>query len=183
MCRVIVCLLLAAAPVRAAELINVEFDRLDDRYVFESVAWFAADVEALYAVFLDYDLSTQFSSAIVEARNEPPDDDGRPGYYVRNEGCVLFFCKSFERHGFVEPDPYREIRAFADADASDFHFSNERWAFTVERGGTTIRYRVEFEPKFWVPPVIGPWIIGRTLRSHGGRAIDRIEAIAQAYSP
>jgi hypothetical protein len=181
--RLLSCLLLAAAPAHAAELISVEFDRRGDHYVFESEAWFDTDVESLYAVFLDYDLSTRFSSAIVEARNEPPGDDGRPRFYVRNEGCVLFFCKSFERYGWIEAAPGREIRASADAELSDFHFSDETWTFAAGDDGTTVHYRVEFQPKFWVPPVIGPWVIGRTLRAHGGRAINRIEAIAQEYTP
>ena len=35
-------------------------------------------------------------------------------------------------------------------------------------------------PDFFVPPVIGPWYLKRTLRRGGGEAIDRIERLAQA---
>ena len=40
-------------PAGAAELRSVEFERLDDRYVFVSEAWFDASVESMYAVLLD----------------------------------------------------------------------------------------------------------------------------------
>lgn len=178
-----VALFVAALPASAAELRSVEFDRLDDRYVFESEAWFDVGVEAIYGVLLDYDLSEQFSSAIVEAKNLPPDDAGRPGFYVHNRGCVMFFCKSFERTGSIEHEPYETISASVDPAKSDFRFSDETWSFREAEGGTIVHYRVEFEPKFWVPPVIGPWVIRRTLAGHGGDAIDRIEAIARDYQP
>ena len=51
-----------------------------------------------------------------------------------------------------------------------------------EDGGTRVRYQLKFEPDFWVPPAIGPYMIKRRLRSGGGRAIDRIELIAQDYA-
>jgi hypothetical protein len=41
-------------------------------------------------------------------------------------------------------------------------------------------YDFEMEPAFWVPPVIGPYFIQRTLRRGAHRAVDRIEALAIA---
>ena len=172
-------LAVAALPAGAAELLSVGFDRLEDRYVFESEALFEVGVEPLYGVFLDYDLSPRFSGAIVEARNLPPGPDGLPGFYVLNRGCVMFFCKSFERYGVVESEPPVMIRARIDPERSDFEFSDETWQFRPDGDDTIVRYRVEFEPRFWVPPVLGPWMIRRTLAARGGEAIQRIEAIAR----
>lgn len=39
------------------------------------------------------------------------------------------------------------------------------------------------EPDFWVPPLIGPWIIKRTLKVDGMDAIGRIEALALGKTP
>jgi hypothetical protein len=35
------------------------------------------------------------------------------------------------------------------------------------------------EPDFWVPPVIGPWVLKRELRAGGERALYRIERLAR----
>lgn len=172
-------LLLLAATAGAADMRSVEVDYRDGRYYMRSDAWFAADLEALYAVFLDYDLSTQFSAAIAESRNLEPGADGRRRFYIRNEGCVLFFCRSFERYGVVDHEPYEYIHASVDPEASDFRVSNESWEFQVEADGTLVSYSLEFEPDFWVPPLIGPYVILNKLRERGGQALDRIEAIAQ----
>lgn len=173
------CLLFVSLSAVAAEMRSVEVDRVEGRYVMHSEVWFAAGVEAVYAVFLDYDLSTQFSGAIVEARNIAPGEDGRPGFYVRNRGCVLFFCTSFERYGYLEHEPYTIIRASIDPETSDFHLSNESWRFRRDGAGTVVTYDLEFEPKFWVPPLIGPYVIKQKMRHRGDEAVDRIEAIAQ----
>ena len=84
------------------ELRNVDVDRKDGRYFLTSNVWFDADVESVFAVFLDNDLSENFSSFIVESRNLEPGENGQRRFYIRNEGCVWFYCKSFERTGSVE---------------------------------------------------------------------------------
>jgi len=176
-------LLLTGISAGAAEMRSIAVDRVEGVYVMESEVHFAADIKDVYAVFADYDLSTQFSGAITEARNIDPDEDSPPGFYIRNHGCVLFFCKSFERYGYVEREPFKVIRASIDPERSDFHLSNESWQFRRDGAGTVVTYNLEFRPKFWVPPVIGPYVIKRKLRNDGGNAVDRIEALAQARQP
>lgn len=176
--------LLLALPVAAssADMRSVDVDYRDGRYYLRSDAWFDADLESLYEVFLDYDLSTQFSRAIAESRNLEPATDGTRRFYIRNHGCVMFFCRSFERYGFVDHHPYEYIHATVDPETSDFLLSNESWEFEVDGDGTLVSYSLEFEPKFWVPPLIGPHVILNRLRERGGQALDRIEAIARERS-
>jgi hypothetical protein len=166
----------------AAEMRSVDVEYENKRYTMQSEAWFDAPIEQVYAVFRDWDLSTQFSSAIVESRDMEPDEQGRSQYYVQNRGCVLFFCLTFERYGHIESEPVSVLRAFADPETSDFLLCDETWTFTEENGGTAVVYDLSMRPKFWVPPGIGPFMIKRKLKKDGGDAIDRIEAIAQRMS-
>ncbi len=172
-------LLCCALPAQAADLRSVTVDKVDGKYIMSSEVWFDASVEQMYATMLDWDLSTEFSSVIVESRNLDPDDEGRPQYYIRNEACVVLFCMSFERSGVIEHKPFEYIRSEVYPEKSDFHFSNESWTFREEDDGTVVTYDLEFKPKFFVPPVVGPWAIKRKLREGGGDAIQRIEAIAR----
>jgi hypothetical protein len=174
--------LLIMDSISAAELRNIEVEHDKGRYSVNSEVWFDASVAQVFEVFRQWDLSTQFSSAIVESRDIAADEDGRPGYYVRNQGCLLFFCKSFVRQGHVELKLNEELRAVADPAISDFRMSNESWTFVAEGGGTVVIYNLLMEPDFWVPPGIGPYLIKRKFRNNGGDAIDRIEAIAQGLS-
>jgi hypothetical protein len=37
-------------------------------------------------------------------------------------------------------------------------------------------------PKFWVPPIVGPYLIKRKLRTDGIDALSRIEVVALAQA-
>jgi len=182
--RSVLCLVvvLITVPVRAAEMLSIVVDHNEGIYTMTSEVWFDASVEQVYEIFRHWDHSTKFSSAIVESRDLPADEQGRAQFYVRNKGCVLVFCTSFERQGFVESEAHVVINAYADPAVSDFSLSNERWQFESRDGGTVVVYDLEMSPKFWIPPVIGPYFIKRKFKNNGDRAIDRIELLAQGVT-
>ena len=174
-------LLALAVPGLAAEIRSLDVRYEDGYYTMRSEAWFDVGVEPMYDVFSSWGISTEFSSAIVEARDLAPDASGRPGFYTVARGCVLFFCQSLTRQGYVERDPPQRLRAVADPEQSDFEDSDETWEFEAVDGGTSVTYTLLMKPSFWVPPAIGPFVIKRTLRNKAGQALDRIESIARTY--
>jgi hypothetical protein len=175
-------LLMISGIAWSAELRDVVVEREDNHYELNSEVWFDVSPESLYDVLSNYDLFTKFTSAIVESRNVEPDEEGRPRFYSRMEGCVMFWCKSFIRNGYLLLEANSEIVAISHPDESDFTLSRERWHLVPEGEGTLMIYEFEMEPDFWVPPVIGPFFIMRALRAGAERAIDRIEALAVAES-
>jgi hypothetical protein len=172
-----------AALSFGAELRDVQVERDEDQYRLISQTWFEASPKALYDVLSDYDQFTRFTSAIAESRNVEPDDQGRQQFYSRMEGCVLIWCKSFVRNGYLLLDPLYEIIAVTDPDRSDFKLSRESWTLLAEGDGTLMIYQFEMIPDFWVPPVIGPYYIKRALRAGGNKAVNRIEALALGKTP
>jgi len=173
-------LFLQSFALRSAELQDVQVDLRNERYFLNSTVYFDVSPQALYDVMSDFDQFEKFTSAIVESRNTGPDERGRPGFYARMEGCVLLFCKSFIRNGYVLLSPIVQIVAIANPEEGDFKFSRERWQLFPDGDGTIMIYDFEMEPAFWVPPVIGPFYIQRALRGGAERAVNRIEALAQA---
>lgn len=181
--RLVILFCLGLAPAaQSAEILSIRVDSEQGVYTMTSEVWFDATLAQIYEVYRYWDYAPDFSSAIVEARDMEADESGRPQFYIRNKGCVLFFCKSFERQGYVESEHLRQVRAYANPDTSDFHFSNESWQFLSSDGGTVVTYDLEMKPKFWVPPAIGPFFIKRKLKNNGGDAVDRIEKIAQGLA-
>jgi len=176
-------LLLAATTSRSAELREISVELEDDHYYLKSEAWMDASREEIYRVLTDYDLYVQISSGFVESHNVEAESDGKPRFYTRMQGCVLLFCKSFERYGHLILRPQSDIVAIVDPEVSDFDFSRESWELISEDDGTVMIYNFEMDPGFWVPPVIGPYYIKRTLRRGGKDAVQRIEALAQGLDP
>ncbi|MBT8079479.1 MAG: SRPBCC family protein [Gammaproteobacteria bacterium] len=175
--------LLMSAPVTAADLRDVVVEREESRYKLRSETYFDADPESLYRVLTDYDHFDKISSTFVEARNIEPDEHGRPRFYTRMEGCVLLFCKSYIRTGHLVLTPVSDIVAIVDPELSNFRFARERWQFIEDGDGTLLIYTFEMEPDFWIPPVVGPFVVKRVLRRGGADAVDRIEALAQGREP
>ena len=173
-------LLLQPLVLQGAELLDVQVELRNDRYRLYSEAYLDVNREALYDLLTDFDKFEKFTSAIVESKNIEADERGRPGFYARMEGCVLLFCKSFIRNGYLLLSPIAEIVAISKPEESDFKYCRERWQLIPDGEGTLLIYDFEMEPAFWVPPVIGPFYIQRTLRRGAGRAVNRIEVLAQA---
>lgn len=164
--------------VRGAELLDVQVDKEDKRYTLYSETTFEVGHEALYELLIDYEKFEKFTSAIVESMNIEPDEQGRPRFFARMEGCALLFCKSFIRNGHLVLKPKSEIVAIANPETSDFNFSHERWRLIPRNKGTLLIYDFEMEPAFWIPPVIGPFLIQRALKRGAIRAVNRIERLA-----
>ena len=174
---------LISGTALSAELGNVTVEKEEKRYRLTSETRFDTGVADLYRVLTDYDLFTEFSSVFVESRNLRAAANGKPRYFTRMEGCMLLFCKSFVRIGELTLTPQTEIVATADPKQSDFNYSRERWLLQADGDGVLLKYEFELEPSFWVPPVIGPYVMKRVLRAGGANAVDRIEALAQGKKP
>ena len=169
----------AAGPLASATIRDVTIHESGGRYRLTSNTYLDAPREAVFRVLTDYEQFDRISSVFQESRFLPPAEDGTPLVYTRLEGCVLFFCKRVERVERLETQVPGFIRTTADPARSDFRFARSEWRLEPERYGTNVAYSLEFEPDFWVPPVIGPWIIKRRLESGGADAVARIEDLAR----
>jgi len=163
----------------AADLDSVVVDYDAGRYSLDADAYMAAPRESVFSVLTDYDRFGRISSAYKEYRFLDPAPDGTPMIYTRMEGCVLIFCKSLARTEYLYLTEPAHIRSVTVPEQSDFNHSISDWQLTPEGSGTRISYHLEMEPKFWVPPIIGPWILQRRLARGGAAAVDRIERLAQ----
>ena len=166
-----------------AELRYVEVWMKDGRYHLISESLIEARQDKLYAVLTDYEQFKDFTSAIVASNNVAPDALGRPQFYTRMQGCVLLYCHTFVRRGYLQVKPKHDITAVSDPEKSDFEFSRERWRLSAEGDNTVMIYEFEMEPRFWIPPYVGPYYIKRALKSGSISAVNRIEALARADKP
>lgn len=169
----------AAGDLCAATIRDVTMNHDGTRYRLTSSTYMDAPREAVFRVLTDYERFDRISSVYAESRFLPPDNDGTTLVYTRVEGCVLFFCKSVVRVERMETEEPAFIRTTADPARSDFRYARSEWHLEPESRGTNVVYEMELEPAFWVPPVIGPWIIKRRLLRDGVDAVARIEGLAQ----
>ncbi|HEX6997566.1 MAG TPA: SRPBCC family protein [Gammaproteobacteria bacterium] len=173
---------IAWAPrASSATIRDLDVDKHRGRYELVANAFLAASPQSIYEVLTDYEDNAfqRISSVYKESDYLEPAQDGTPIVYTRMEGCLMFYCVSMRRVERLESrEPYF-IRTVTLPERSDFTHSVSEWILEPVNGGTRMTYRLEMEPDFWVPPVIGPWYLKRTLSSGGTRAVNRIERLAR----
>jgi len=65
---------------------------------------------------------------------------------------------------------------------SDFSYGRADWQFRPAGTSTHLRFSAELEPAFWVPPLLGPWLVERSLREEAERTSAGIERLAAAVT-
>jgi len=145
---------------------------------FESVV--DAAPRQVYAVLSDYARLGELSPAIVSVRVMPA--PGGRGVRVRSvlKSCVWVFCRSVvEVQDVVEPDG-RTIVGRIVPGQGDFARGWAVWRVAALGGRTRVRYEASFVPAFWVPPLIGPWALERSLRADFDSSMPALERLANA---
>jgi hypothetical protein len=165
----------------AATIDTLDVTRHRGRYALAAEARLDATPESIYAVLTDYDDNAyaRISRVYKESRYLDPAPDGTPLIYTRMEGCVLWHCMTLERTERLETDEPTWIKSTALPEGSNFKHSTSEWELERDGDGTKMTYKLEMEPDFFVPPVVGPWYLKRTLSQGGLRAVVRIERLAR----
>ena len=91
------------------------------------------------------------------------------------EACVAFFCKKLIQVWDVKHQSDHIIVATIVPDLSNFRSGNANWVLRKESSGTRLRFTTQLEPSFWVPPLIGPWLIRYKLHKEALESIDNLE--------
>ena len=171
----------AGALAAAATIDAFEVTKEKGIYSFEAHARLDATRESIYAVITDFDDNaySRISRSYKESRYLEPAADGTPIVYTRMEGCMKRRCISFARTERLETDAPRWIKSTALPELSDFKHATSEFELEPDGDGTRMIYKLEIEPDFFVPPIIGPWYLKRTLSQGGLRALTRIERLAR----
>ena len=177
---IVAVVLMSALGAQSATLDDIHVTRKRGRYELVAQTFLSAPPKAIYTVLLEYDEDAfqRISSVYKESKYLDPAPDGRPMVYTVMEGCIMFFCKSMRRTEYLQAEEFRYIRTLTVPEESDFKYSSSEWILEPVEGGTQMNYTLIMEPDFWVPPIVGPWVIKRVLGSGGVRAISRIERMA-----
>jgi hypothetical protein len=160
---VAVLLMAAALAAAAAQIEQSEVTHEGDRYTIRFAVVLAAEANAVQRRLTDYDNLTRLSELIVESRRLSPAADAAPRVRIVLRACVLIFCKTVRRVMAVETGAQGDILTLADPTQSDFLYAREIWQVQAQGRATRLTYHAELEPSFYVPPLIGPWLIKSRL--------------------
>ena len=161
--RILVALaLLVASPALAVDKDDVRVETEDRAYRVRMAFNVPASVDQTKAVLTDFAHPSRLSSAVI-AREVLGQADGVVRVRTEFRDCVLFFCKTMMLIHDVTVSP-NEVRADVVAEGSDFRHGFLRWSINSISGADShIVFEAVMEPDFFVPPIIGGFLVRKAL--------------------
>ena len=171
------CLLLLHGAAVAGNILDSSVQHEAGVYRLSVSAVIDAPLATVYRVITDYDNLAAISPSIIASRSFATDDPRIHRVRSVIRVCILVFCKRVVQLQRVEQVDSRTIEAVMLPEGSDFRRGLARWQFTEEAGATVLVFSEELEPDFWVPPVIGPWLIESELVREVAETVEYIEQL------
>ena len=167
-----------SASASATDIQRIEATHDDDRYKLTFEVVLSAARDKVWNIMTDYDQLPRVSKVIVESRILKQDDENRHRVGVTLRACVLIFCKTMKNVVDILARPKDDIVVTGVPALSDFRYSVEHWQVSAEGANTRLHYTAEMVPDFFVPPLIGPWMVKYFLKREITATAIQVEALA-----
>jgi len=156
-------LLLLPVDSLAGDILASSVSHQGAAYTLSVTARIDAPIDTVYRSITDFDNLAAINPAIEESQllDVPRVDTRRVRSVIKV--CILMFCKRVELVQDVTLLQDYAIEAVTLPQGGDFRSGVAHWQLTASGDATEMLFTNTFEPDFWVPPVIGPWLIKRKL--------------------
>ncbi|HQU17279.1 MAG TPA: SRPBCC family protein [Gammaproteobacteria bacterium] len=179
----ILSVLLGMQAARAADVVQLGVTHEQANYRLTLVMDLTMPADRVRALITDYAHLRRLNPAILESQVL-----ARSGNITRVRtlvrGCIAFFCFTVKQVQDVEQRPDGEIVARTIPALSDFRYGLAHWRVVPDgRQASRLYFDVDVVPSFWVPPLIGPWIIRYKMRQEALQTaanLERMEGTAHA---
>ena len=169
--------LVLSAAVSAGEIQQASVEHKDGIYILELEVVVASQFAPVQAIVRDYDNLEQISDVLIETSLLSDVDAEIKRRRLVTRTCILFFCFTAT---LVEDVREKDNSIFTEIipELSDYKFGKTEWqVIPVDDGHSRIKLYCELEPSFWIPPLIGPYLMKQKMMSEAKKTIDRIEEL------
>jgi hypothetical protein len=175
----LLCIGLWTAVAGASEVRKSDVYHQGARYSVHVESTIDAPVASVRAVITDYDHLDRVHHSVLKSKRLGRNADGDRLVRLLMQPCMLFFCFDTVQVTAFRTLPNGDLRAVIDKTHSDFSYGLMTWQFHSPTPETTgIVFHGEIEPSFWLPPIIGPWLLESTLLTTATDIVDNLELLA-----
>ncbi|MGH8319837.1 MAG: SRPBCC family protein [Steroidobacteraceae bacterium] len=174
-----------AIQAHAAQVLDVQVTRDGSRFLINMRIAIDASPPEVFRALQDYSAMTRYNPDLRAVRVESTGVPGRVRLFTTVHACVLVFCKTMHQEQIMTALPGAHggvLEAELLARGGAFKAGGGRWtvrACPADRSVTCLDAQIELVPAFWVPPVIGPWVIRRMMAEEARRTSAGIEQVAR----
>jgi len=147
----------------AGEILDSSVVHDEAAYRLSITARVEAPLAVVYQSITDFSNLAAINPSIEESEVLESQGAGRQRVRSVVRVCILVFCKRVVQVQDIILVDSRTVVAIMVPGAGDFRAGLARWELTAVGTATDLHFTEIFEPDFWVPPVIGPWLIEKKL--------------------
>ncbi len=174
-----VLLLMSFSNLFAGQVQHLTTDVADGIYTLDIHATIDAKISKIWPIIDDFTLLPLINDAILAATLVPSSDPKMRRVQLKSHVCVWYFCKRLDQvQDIIYTDKY-EVLAIIIPALSDFNAGWAKWKLTPgsSPNSSNLNLKIVLMPDFWVPPIIGPYLIKLKLRSEGLDTIEGLERL------
>lgn len=167
--------------VRAGEIQQTTVDFVHAGYTVEFDGQISAVPSEVYRLVTDHNHLYLLNDDVLESTLLTPPDAPVKKRRVVLHVCILVFCRDMKFVESLQENGKDELIATVVPSESDFRSGRTVWQI-IPAGidQSRLQLRSTFRPAFWVPPVIGPWLIRMKMEEELSVMITQLEHYAGA---
>lgn len=164
-------LLMLLAPAQAAE-ISVNARRSGGALEVEASAEFAGTLARTWQVLTDYGRFAQFVPTLELSRVISRSGNGA---VVEQKGAARLLFLSFPMDVRLAVTEFPHERIVSEAVAGNFREMRNTYTLQARQGRMLLRYSGRMVPDFYVPPLIGTYVLTRNVENTFRALVEEIE--------
>lgn len=176
-------LLWIGASAHSAQVSGVHVTRKGSRFLIDMHIAIEEPPEAVFRALQDYAAMAHYNPDLRAVRVERTASPDRVRLFTTVRTCVLIFCKTMHQEQIMTAAAAGDGGTLrAELVAGDFRGGYGTWIVRPCAEGqatSCMDIRIELVPAFWVPPVIGPWVIRRKMEEEARRTSLGLEQTAR----
>ena len=181
-CLSILALCLAAPAAQAVDFRVLRVHYGDGLHV-ELRALVKAPVQRIDRLLSNYDALARLVPIVTDSKRIAGAAPGAQRVRTRLSGCVWFMCASLTNVIDVTRTGPGAYRAATVPALSDFSAGDMDWSYTAAGRYTLVRFDAHLKPILWLPPLLGPYLVERKVRSQLIQGVRHLEAQARGRKP
>ncbi|MEJ2631582.1 MAG: SRPBCC family protein [Acidihalobacter sp.] len=181
-CLSILALCLAAPSAQAVDFRVLHVHYGNGLHV-ELRALVKAPMQRVDRLLNDYDALARLVPIVTESQRIVGAAPGAQRVRTQVRGCVWFMCTSLTNVIDVTrtgPGAYRAVTVPAQ---SDFSAGDMDWSYKADGRYTLVSFDARLKPALWLPPLLGPYLVERKVRSQLIQGVRHLEAQARSRKP
>lgn len=161
---------------------EIEISEHSGDYQIKVVALIAAPASYVRDVLTDYTHIYRLNPSIIESEVLKQEDDGSVNVRTKVVGCAAYFCEELERVEKVRQLPSGDLQAEIIPALSQFKSGKTTWHIKPVGDYCEVTYVSDMEPDVYIPPVVGKFLIKKSIREEMQISFTNLEKISSVLA-